>query len=130
MMSHRILPAVLLLCTLAACGDLPTHSDIQAQPAGPAYDDGYTMGSGNRAVLAGGSGVGSGDAAAEGGGFTIGSGNIDGDDNGFGVGSGNIVAGVGYGSGHRGAANDPLLSTSTMSEDSTGRSGYTMGSGN
>jgi hypothetical protein len=128
MMSHRILSAALLLCTLAACGNLPTHSDSEAQPAAPAYDEsGYTMGSGNKTLQASGSG----DTEVEGGGFTMGSGNIDGDEDGFGVGSGNIVAtDLGYGSGHRGTADEPLPSTSTMSGDSTGRSGYTMGSGN
>ena len=132
MMSHRILSAALLLCTLAACGDHPTHGDPQAQPAAPAYEQsGYTMGSGNDAVQASGPGADSGDAAAEGG-FTIGSGDIDGNGDGFGVGSGDAVAagGVGYGSGHRGTADEPLPSTSTMSGDSTGKSGYTMGSGN
>jgi hypothetical protein len=48
MMSHRILPATLLLCTLAACGDLPTQQGTQAQPAGASYDGGgFTIGSGN-----------------------------------------------------------------------------------
>ncbi|HEX6369120.1 MAG TPA: hypothetical protein VF006_09310 [Longimicrobium sp.] len=40
-MSHRILAAALLLCALsAACGDLPTGSDPQAQPGGASYDGG------------------------------------------------------------------------------------------
>lgn len=60
MMSHRILPAALLLCALtAACGELPTGSDAQAHPAGASYDGGgFTIGSGN-AGAAGGSGTGS-----------------------------------------------------------------------
>lgn len=47
MMSHRILPATLLLCILAAaCGENPAGVTA-AQPAGPAYDGGgFTMGSG------------------------------------------------------------------------------------
>lgn len=49
MMSHRILPATLLLCTLAACGENPTGGSPDAHPAGPAYDGGYTMGSGGGA---------------------------------------------------------------------------------
>ncbi|HEY0017393.1 MAG TPA: hypothetical protein VGC13_13870 [Longimicrobium sp.] len=61
-MSHRIPSAALLLCTLAACGQSPTGSDAHARPAGPSYDGGYTMGSGN---------------ATQSGGFTIGSGNTE-----------------------------------------------------
>lgn len=58
MMSYRILPAALLLCTLAAaCGESPTGSDAQAQPAGASYDGGFTIGSGN-ATAAGGTGTG------------------------------------------------------------------------
>lgn len=54
MMSHRILPAVLLLCTLAAaCGESPTGSDARAEPAGPAYDGGFGVGSGNNATESG-----------------------------------------------------------------------------
>jgi hypothetical protein len=50
MMSYRILPAALLLCTLAAaCGKSPTGTDTPAQPVGASYDGGLTMGSGNRA---------------------------------------------------------------------------------
>lgn len=64
MMSHRILPAALVLCTLfAACGELPTRSDPDAQPAGPAYDGGYTIGSGGSAVASGGYTIGSGGSA-------------------------------------------------------------------
>jgi hypothetical protein len=88
MMSHRILPAALLLCTLAAaCGDLPTQSGTQAQPAGPAYDGGgFTIDSGNSGVTGyttgPGSGVPVGDDATttqsgettERGGYTMGSG--------------------------------------------------------
>src|SRR5688572_30316530 len=56
MMSHRILPAALLLCTLAACGQSPTGSDSPARPAGPAYEEagGYGMGSGNSVAQSGG----------------------------------------------------------------------------
>ncbi|HYR10843.1 MAG TPA: hypothetical protein VEQ60_23895 [Longimicrobium sp.] len=111
MMSHRILSAALLLCTLAACGDLPTHGDTQAQPAGPAYDDGYTIGSGNSATASSGYTIGSGSVAADGGGFTIGSGNAGTQDGGYGIGSGNTA-------------------TNTLSGDSTGRGGYGIGSGN
>ena len=79
MMSHRILSAALLLCTLAAaCGELPTSNNTHAQPAGPAYDSGYTIGSGN--------------TAAEGGGFTVGSGNVGTQDGGYGIGSGNTAS--------------------------------------
>lgn len=52
MMSHRILPAALLLCTLAACGQSPTGSDTHTQPGGPSYDSetqdtgGFGMGGG------------------------------------------------------------------------------------
>jgi hypothetical protein len=123
MMSHRILPAALLLCALsAACGELPTRNDAQAQPAGPAYDGGYTMGSGNSATQSSGYTIGSGNEV-EGSGFTLGSGNEATNDGGFGMGSGNIAAddggyGIGFGN------------TASVDGDSTGRSGYTMGSGN
>jgi hypothetical protein len=60
MKSLRILPAAVLLCALtAACGETPTGP--QAQPGGASYDGGYTIGSGNSVMQAGG-------------GFTIGSG--------------------------------------------------------
>src|SRR5688500_4469500 len=113
MMSHRILPAALLLCILtAACGESPTGSDTHAQPAGPAYDGGYTMGSGNSATQSSGYTIGSGGSEVEDGGFIIGSGNdAVQDGGGFGIGSGN-----------------ESTSTST-SEDTTERGGYTMGSG-
>jgi hypothetical protein len=76
MMSHRILPAALLLCTVAAaCGELPTQNDPQAQPVGASFDGGYTIGSGNSATASTGFGVGSGDTATEGGGFGVESGN-------------------------------------------------------
>jgi hypothetical protein len=66
MMSHRILPAALLLCTVAACSDLPTQNDAQAQPAGPAYDGGgFTIGSGNSGA-AGGYSTGTGSSGEEG----------------------------------------------------------------
>lgn len=113
MMSHRILPAALLLCVIsAACGELPTRNDTQAHPAGPAYDGGFTMGSGNSGTQSSGYGMGSGNTAAEGGGFTIGSGNADTEDGGYGIGSGNTA------------------STNTASGDTIGRGGYGIGSGN
>lgn len=112
MMSHRILSAALLLCTLAACGDLPTHSDPQAQPIGPAYDGGYTMGSGNKTEDDGGNEVGSGDAVTMDGGYGIGSGNIVSQDGGLVIGSG------------------VSLFTNMADGDSTGRGGYGIGSGN
>ena len=47
MKSHRILAAALLLCSIAACGQIPTGSDRQAQPAGASFDGGgFTIGSG------------------------------------------------------------------------------------
>jgi hypothetical protein len=47
MKSHRILPAALLLCTLAACSQAPTGSDPEAQPGGASFDGGgFTIGSG------------------------------------------------------------------------------------
>jgi hypothetical protein len=110
MMSHRILPAALLLCTLAACGDLPTQQGTQAQPAGASYDDGgFGVGSGNSATQSSGYGIGSGNEV-EGGGFTIGSGNVGIED-----------SGLGYGSGH---------TQDTAAGDSTGRGGFGVGSGN
>ena len=90
MMSHRILPAALLLCTLAAaCGELPTRSETRAQPAGASYDGGgFTIGSGNSGTAgsyapgSGGSGEEGDDATtaqsgdlAERQGYTMGSGN-------------------------------------------------------
>lgn len=100
MMSHRILPAALLLCTLsAACGELPTGSDSQARPAGPAYDGGgYTIGSGGAAAS----------------GYTIGSGTSDEDGGGFVVGSGGRTGDAG---------------TTSASGDDAERGGYTIGSG-
>jgi hypothetical protein len=109
MMSHRILSAALLLCTLAACGDLPTHSETQAQPAGPAYD-GFTMGSGNK--------------TEEDGGSTTDPGAAETHDGGYGMGSGNIAVEGGAGTLESGLMN------STADGDSTGRGGYGMGSGN
>ena len=90
MKSHRILSAALLLRTLAACGQNPTGSDLQAESAGASYDGGFVIGSGNSAAPAGGYTIGSGGRAeeeeggetstttedtAERGGFVIGSGN-------------------------------------------------------
>jgi hypothetical protein len=99
MMSHRILPAALLLCTLAAaCGENPTGSDTQAQPAGPAYDGGYGMGSGN--------------SATQSSGYTIGSGSVAEDEGGFGIG------GVGTDN-----------STTTSDETTERGGGFTIGSG-
>ncbi|MBW3571902.1 MAG: hypothetical protein KY467_12430 [Gemmatimonadetes bacterium] len=80
MMSHRLLPAALLLCTLiAACAELPTRGDTRAHPAGASYDGGYTIGSGNRAEdedapLTTTSTTTSGDSTARGG-YGMGSGN-------------------------------------------------------
>jgi hypothetical protein len=109
MMSHRILAAALLLCTLAAaCGELPTTSHTQAQPAAASYDGGgFGVGSGNNAVQSGGYGMGSGNTADEDDGYTIGSGN-----------SG------------AGTVDTPPSTPSTASGDSVGRGGYGMGSGN
>jgi hypothetical protein len=91
MKSHRILAAALLLCSFAACGQTPTGSDRQAQPAGASFDGGgYGMGSGNNTQEpdsttiedTGGFGIGSGytqdeseeDTEERTGGFGIGSG--------------------------------------------------------
>lgn len=105
MMSHRTLSAALLLCTLAACGQTPTGSDAQAQPAGPAYDGGgYTIGSGNSTTQSGGYTIGSGNSAEGAGGFGMGSGNRDGE------------------------ADESA--TSTQSSDAEESGGYTIGSGN
>jgi hypothetical protein len=69
MMSHRILPAALLLCTLtAACGELPTGNETHAQPDGPAYDGGFGVGSGNSATQSSGYTIGSGGGVATDGG--------------------------------------------------------------
>jgi hypothetical protein len=78
MKSHRLLAAALLLCSFAACGQTPTGSDPQAQPAGASFDGGYTMGSGNSYTASGGYTIGSGGRQEEedGGGFTIGSGGM------------------------------------------------------
>lgn len=47
MKSPRILAAALLLCSFAACGQTPTGSDRQAQPAGASFDGGgFGMGAG------------------------------------------------------------------------------------
>lgn len=112
MNSHRILPAALLLSALAAaCGDLPTRSEMDAQPAGPAaYDGGFTIGSGNSAALSGGFGMGSGNSG------------INTSDSGYTVGSGNGMAPE--------DSEEAMTTTDTAAGDSTGRSGYTMGSGN
>ncbi|WP_420125511.1 hypothetical protein [Longimicrobium sp.] len=105
-MSHRILPAALLLCALAAaCGENPAGSDTHAQPAGPAYDGGFTMGSGNSATQSSGYTIGSGNNEVEGG-FTIGSVNEATEDDGL------------------------APSTAPISDDAAGRGGFTMGSGN
>ena len=49
MKSHHILAAALLLCSIAACGQIPTGSDRQAQPAGASFDGGgFVIGSGIR----------------------------------------------------------------------------------
>jgi hypothetical protein len=112
MMSHRIPSAALLLCTLAACGQSPTgSSDVHAQPGGPSYDGGFTMGSGNNAVQAGG-------------GFTIGSGNVE-ETGGFGIGSGYTAGGLGIGTvSSGGEGEDPPLAA-TQEEG-----GFGIGSGN
>jgi hypothetical protein len=117
MMSHRILPAALLLCALsAACGELPTRNDIQAHPAGPAYDGGFTMGSGN--------------SATQSSGYTIGSGGVESQDGGYGMGSGNdMVEDGGFTIGSAGTL-DSGPANNTTSGDSVGRGGYGMGSGN
>lgn len=120
MMSYRILPAALLLCILAAaCGESPTGSDTRAQPAGPAYDGGLTMGSGNRAQSEGDS-IGSQTTAASGG-LTMGSGNLVAADGENGMGSVNLAPD---------ATDAPLTTTSTTSGDTPERGGLTMGSGN
>jgi hypothetical protein len=64
MMSHRLLPAALLLCTLAAaCGELPTGHDTRAQSGGASYDGGgFGMGGG----FTGGDGTGSSQETASG----------------------------------------------------------------
>lgn len=102
MKSHRIVPAAVLLCTLAAaCGDNPTGTGAQAQPGGASYDGGYTIGSGNSAMQ------------SDSGGFTIGSG-LESD-----------------GSGGESEASGETTGTSTDgSDDGTERGGYTIGSGN
>jgi hypothetical protein len=94
MMSYRILPAALLLCTLAACGESPTSIHTQAQPAGASYD---------------------------GGGFGMGGGYVADEDDGYTIGSGNSGAGT---------VDAPPSTTATVSGDSVGRGGYTIGSGN
>lgn len=84
MMSYRILSAALLLSTLTvACGESPTGTDTQAQPAGPAYDGGFGVGSGNDAMQFESDTVGTTETStatdstdtAERGGFGVGSGN-------------------------------------------------------
>jgi ABC-type glycerol-3-phosphate transport system substrate-binding protein len=40
--------AAAMALLLSACGGSPTGSATQAGPAGPSYDGGFTMGSGNR----------------------------------------------------------------------------------
>jgi hypothetical protein len=120
MMSYRILPAALLLCTLAAaCGESPTGSDTQAQPAGASYDGGFTMGSGNRGQSEGDTTVA--ETTTTSGGFTMGSGNLVATDGEYGMGSGNHA---------QDTAAAPLTTTGTTSGDSAGRGGFTMGSGN
>lgn len=114
MMSHRILPAALLLCALAAaCGENPAGSDTHAQPAGPAYDGGFGVGSGNSATQSSGYTTGSGGSEVEGGGSTIGSGDTATEDGGFGVGSGTTQD-----------------TNTAPDDDSTERGGFGVGSGN
>ena len=109
MMSYRILPAALLLCTLvAACGETPTGTDTQAQPAGASYDGGFTIGSGNSAVL-------------DDGGFGMGGGNTADDDGGYTMGSGGATTADGPA--------PTATDTNTTSGDNAERGGYTMGSG-
>jgi hypothetical protein len=125
MMSHRILPAALLLCTLAACGQSPTGSDVHVQPGGPSYgggsntstqSGGYTIGSVNEEDT-GGYGMGSGNSMEEAGGYGMGSGNLVA--GGFGIGSGSQTADTG----EDGAP--------PVTEQIVERSGgYGMGSGN
>lgn len=120
MMSYRILPAALLLCTLvAACGESPTGTDTQAQPAGPAYDGGFGVGSGNREQSEGDS-INSETTTASGG-LTMGSGNVVASDGEYGMGSGNRSVEI---------TSVILTTTSTTSSDSTGRGGFGVGSGN
>jgi hypothetical protein len=108
MMSYRTLAAALLLCTLAAaCGEIPTGSDTQAHPAGPSYDGGFGVGSGNTAVQSGGFGMG-GAYVAEG-------------DDGYVIGSGGATTADGPAS--------TSTTTNTTSGDNAERGGYTMGSG-
>lgn len=104
MKSHRILPAAVLLCTLAAaCGEIPTGT-TQAQPGGASFDGG-------------GFGMGSGRNAGESEGDTIDETSETQDSGGFGMGSGREAT-----------ADGP--STTTISADSAGRSGgFGMGSG-
>jgi hypothetical protein len=126
MMSHRILPAALLLCALAAaCGENPAGSDMHAQPVGPAYDGGFGVGSGNSATQSSGSTASSESGDVAGSGVTIGSGSEVTEDGGFGVGSGNVAAGdagLGLGSGN--------TSDTNTTDDTTERGGFGVGSGN
>jgi hypothetical protein len=127
-MSHRILPAALLLCTLAACGQSPTGSDSHAKPAGPAYD-GFTMGSGNTASQSGGGfTIGSGNESEETGGYTIGSDGSLEDAGGYGMGSGNVAGTDGFGIGSGGQTTD--TDDEPPAEATAERGGYGMGSGN
>ena len=105
MKSQRILPAAVLLCTLAAaCGEPPTGTDAQARPGGASYETG-------------GFGMGSGRTSGESEGSTVGEENETEDSGGFGMGSG-----------REGTMDGP--STTTIAEDSAGRSGgFGMGSG-
>lgn len=96
MKSHRILPAAVLLCTLAAaCSETPTGTGPQAQPGGASYDGGgFTIGSG-RSSESGGDTTSTG-GTQDAGGFGIDSGSVESEDGetttdrsgGFGMGSG------------------------------------------
>lgn len=139
MMSHRILPAAILLCALAACGENPAGSDTHAQPAGPAYDGGFTMGSGNSAMQSSGYATGSGDSEIKSGGLVTGPGNEATKDGGVGLGSGNVSidgGGYGIGAGNSVLAGDAAVGsngttpTDSNSDDTASRGGFTMGSGN
>lgn len=60
---------------LSACGDSPTSSR-SVDPAGPSYDGGYIIGSGNRTTPTDSTGAGSQNSSQESGqGYTIGAGN-------------------------------------------------------
>lgn len=63
-----------LAILLSACGGSPTSS-ATVEPAGPSFDGGFTMGSGNRTMPVDTSDTGAQNSAAAEGGFTMGSGN-------------------------------------------------------